>query len=283
MQQFPQRALWAKLSQTDFPVITAAERNPCGVFYFIDKSSFVNLYLMDGGGKMEKVLKIAHRSGPTVYPEQTVASALNAMKCGADMVEIDLRRLGDGGIAVCHDDNTGRVFGVNRLVSDMTTREFTSLTHKDFPAFHGHTPADYTDAGVFPLLLHIKEGGDNIPAYIDFFESHDYAGKYVMGVARSWDVERIKQINPRIPVLAFIKNVSFIEDNIAAGADFVRLWEGWLTRESVELIRSHGKKLWVMSGYTEGREVGEVTDESLAKIMSFSPDGILINDVEKMK
>ena len=39
------------------------------------------------GGTDMKI--IAHRSGPTVLPEQTVQSALLALKEGADMIEVE--------------------------------------------------------------------------------------------------------------------------------------------------------------------------------------------------
>ena len=54
---------------------------------------------------------IAHRSGPTVYPEQTIASARHALENGADIVEIDVRFTADKRIAVSHDKNLSRVFG----------------------------------------------------------------------------------------------------------------------------------------------------------------------------
>ena len=48
------------------------------------------------------MLKIAHRSGPVSYPEQTVASAIEALSFGADIIEIDLRLTSDGELAVTH-------------------------------------------------------------------------------------------------------------------------------------------------------------------------------------
>ena len=70
---------------------------------------------------------IAHRCGPTVYPEQTITSARFALYSGADLVEVDVRYTKDKKIACSHDANVKRVFGVDRLVSDMTAEEFLSL------------------------------------------------------------------------------------------------------------------------------------------------------------
>jgi len=46
---------------------------------------------------------IGHRGAPQVEPENTVASFLAAVRAGADGVELDVRRTGDGALAVHHD------------------------------------------------------------------------------------------------------------------------------------------------------------------------------------
>ena len=56
---------------------------------------------------------IAHRCGPTIYPEQTMTSARLALKNGADYVEIDVRYSKDKIIVCSHDANTQRVFGAD--------------------------------------------------------------------------------------------------------------------------------------------------------------------------
>ena len=70
---------------------------------------------------------IAHRSGPTVFPEQTIRSALFAKENGADLVEIDVRFTKDKKLAVSHDENAARVFGVDKNIGEMSGDEFASL------------------------------------------------------------------------------------------------------------------------------------------------------------
>jgi glycerophosphoryl diester phosphodiesterase len=48
-------------------------------------------------------LVIGHKGAPTVAPENTVASFARARELGADGVELDVRRVGDGHLAVWHD------------------------------------------------------------------------------------------------------------------------------------------------------------------------------------
>ena len=74
---------------------------------------------------------IAHRSGPTVFPEQTIRSALFAKENGADLVEIDVRFTKDKKLAVSHDENAARVFGVDKNIGEMSSDEFAALRHKN--------------------------------------------------------------------------------------------------------------------------------------------------------
>lgn len=48
-------------------------------------------------------LVIAHRGASVAAPENTIAAFGAAMAQGADGVELDVRRTGDGTLAVCHD------------------------------------------------------------------------------------------------------------------------------------------------------------------------------------
>ncbi len=229
------------------------------------------------------MLIIAHRSGPVEYPEQTVESALLALKDGADMVEIDLRFSADGRIIVCHDDNAERVFGVDKKTDELTADEFVSLCHKENSSYHGHLFEDYINAGVKPLLLHIKEGGEKINTILDFISAKNYLGNIVMGVANPEDVARVKKYDKNIPVLAFMKNAQMLDACIAEGADFIRLWQGWTRAEYVERIHSADRGVWIMAGNADGYETGYTSMEFLDFIREIGVDGVLVNNVRNLR
>lgn len=69
---------------------------------------------------------IAHRCGPGKFPEQSIASARNAIDDGADMVEMDIQYTKDRIPVICHDLSAKRMFGEDTLVSEMT---FVSILH----------------------------------------------------------------------------------------------------------------------------------------------------------
>lgn len=225
---------------------------------------------------------IAHRSGPSVLPEQTVDSARLALENGADMVEIDLRFTKDNKIAVSHDSDTERLFSKNIPVSELTLDEYKNLKRSDCD-YCGHSFEDYIEAGIAPMLLHIKEGGDKIPVIIDYLVSKGYTDKVVLGVHSPDDVKIAKNTNPHIPVLAFMKNKDMTDGCINEGADYIRLWQKWTDRESVDYIHSKGKEVWIMVGHCDGLEAGETTPEFLDFCKEAGVKGILVNDVTKYK
>ncbi len=230
-------------------------------------------------GVVSDMLLIAHRSGPVIYPEQTVESARHALSIGADMIEIDLRFNKEGSIIVSHDANTERVFGVSRETAELTDEEFAQLRRSDNPEYGSHFFKDYVDAGIKPLLLHIKEGGERIFGIIDYLKKENYLENVTFGFSDPADVLAVKKYDPSIPVLAFVKNPDYIDANIDAGADYIRLWQGNTTEERINYIASKGKKVWIMLGHTDGFEAGYTSREFYNWLLTQKVDGVLINDV----
>jgi glycerophosphoryl diester phosphodiesterase len=55
----------------------------------------------------EATLVVAHRGAWGAAPENTLAAFETAIALGADMIEFDVRRTGDGRLVVCHDPRFG--------------------------------------------------------------------------------------------------------------------------------------------------------------------------------
>lgn len=221
---------------------------------------------------------IAHRCGPTVYPEQTITSARFALYCGADMVEVDVRYTKDKKIACSHDANVRRVFGVDKRVCDMTAEEYLSLRQAKDPSFGSHLLEHYLACGVKPLLIHVKEV-EVIPELLDMLARYDYLDDVVLGVMKAEAVREVKNYSKSIKVLAFMPGVEQIPQFVEAGADYIRLWEYWMTDDTVSAVRAHPVGLWIMIGKDVlDSDVGVTTPEGLDKVLSYGVDGVLIND-----
>ncbi len=64
-------------------------------------------------------LAIAHRGDSVAERENTLPAFTSAVREGADMVELDLRRTSDGEIVVLHDATLARLWGDGRNVADL--------------------------------------------------------------------------------------------------------------------------------------------------------------------
>lgn len=224
---------------------------------------------------------IAHRCGPTIYPEQTMKSAVHALKNGADMAEIDVRFSKDKIIVCSHDANVKRVFGVDKLVKDMTAEEFLALKQVKDSSYSPHLFEDYLINGVKPLLIHVKEE-DVLPKLLELISYYGYLDSVVLGLMSTKAIKQVKEFDSNIKVLAFMPSVEDISSFAKAGANYIRLWQDWMTAETVSKVKAYPVELWIMIGTYKNRidsEVGVTTEQGLSEVLSYGADGILINDI----
>jgi glycerophosphoryl diester phosphodiesterase len=76
-------------------------------------------------------IAVAHRGDPFAERENTLGAFAAAVRAGADMVEIDLRRSRDGEIVVLHDATLARLWGLERAVVDLDGAELAAIGHGD--------------------------------------------------------------------------------------------------------------------------------------------------------
>lgn len=224
-------------------------------------------------------LLIAHRAGPTRFPEQTLESARYALSCGADMVEMDVRLTKDGQPVICHDKSAERIFGVRRNVEDMTFEEFMRLRHAKNPTFKAHSLEEALRSGVAPLLLHQKISGAPLEIVLERILASGAADRVILGVRTPQDFALIHAAAPPIQVLAFMPTENDLAGFLKTDVPYIRLWESWVTEEKLRHIHSAGRRVWIMTGETHGYEVGYTCEESLLAFQRMGVDGILVNDV----
>jgi myo-inositol-1(or 4)-monophosphatase/deoxyribonuclease-2 len=76
-------------------------------------------------------IAIAHRGDPVHERENTMAAFVAAVRQGADMVELDLRRTRDGAIVILHDPTLQRLWGVDRALADLDLHEVEEIGRGD--------------------------------------------------------------------------------------------------------------------------------------------------------
>lgn len=85
-----------------------------------------------------EVLVAVHRGDWRNYAENSLEGIENAVRMGADIVEIDLRRTADGELVLMHDPKIDRTTTGKGLVSDMTLAELRKLRLRN--GVMGRTP-----------------------------------------------------------------------------------------------------------------------------------------------
>ena len=230
-----------------------------------------------------KPILIAHRCGPDIYPEQSIASARHALSLGADYVEMDVQLTCDGELVICHDNNTARIFGVDKLCSEMTFAEFMTLRHAADRSYPSHSLEDVLSTEIRPILFHCKISGDPLKKLAQAIAAHGLERECVIGVQSVGDVEIIKSVCAEIRVLAFMPRVEQMEEFLSTGCEFIRLWEEWVSEERVRRIQSAGKQVWIMAGMRTQDGVGYTTEDSMKLWLDMGVDGILVNDVRWAK
>jgi glycerophosphoryl diester phosphodiesterase len=116
---------------------------------------------------------IAHRGDHVIYPENTLAAYAEAIKNGADYVEIDLRTTKDSALVSMHDATINRMTDGKGAVKDLTLNEIEQLRVKS------NDTLDKTMYRVptFEQILSLCK--DKIYIYIDFKQASP-AATYTM-------------------------------------------------------------------------------------------------------
>lgn len=75
----------------------------------------------------DDTLFIAHRGASAECPENTLPAFVRAAELGADMIELDVRLTGDGGVVVLHDPTVDRTTNGSGLAADMRLADLRKL------------------------------------------------------------------------------------------------------------------------------------------------------------
>jgi glycerophosphoryl diester phosphodiesterase len=74
-----------------------------------------------------KFIVVAHRGDHTLYPENTLQAYNQAIKDGADYIEIDVRATHDGQLVSLNDATVNRMTGSTGAIKDLTLKQIENL------------------------------------------------------------------------------------------------------------------------------------------------------------
>jgi glycerophosphoryl diester phosphodiesterase len=164
-------------------------------------------------------IAIAHRGDPVAQRENTLPAFAAAVENGADMVELDLHRAGDGEIVVLHDSSLIRLWGVDQEVGDL---DLAALADVGAGAVRIPTLRQVLDAVAMPLM-------------VDFTGPEVLEGA-VTAIREAGAMRRSLFVSGDIHALAELRDL----------APEARLGLTWVDSEppSAELIRQLGAEFW---------------------------------------
>ena len=220
---------------------------------------------------------IAHRCGTDKFPELTVDAAKYSLEAGAYLVEMDVHFTLDDVPVISHDADCSFLFGDERKIRELTLEEFLKLEYKDGSGYGAIKLETMLENGIKNILFHIKVGGDKLNVILNLCRKYNIEDSVVFGVGSLNDVKTVKAFNKDIKILAFMYDIENIKEYAKYGADYIRLWEHWLTDENIAAVKNSGKKLWIMSGNYE--TVGFPITDDIFKWEKLGADAVLVNDV----
>ncbi|MBA4056709.1 MAG: glycerophosphodiester phosphodiesterase [Marivirga sp.] len=97
-------------------------------------------FIIDAQTALRKLPMVsAHRGASKVAPENTMAAFLNAIKLGANFIEIDVRTTSDGAQVIMHDGSLKRTTGLDArvdktslpIIRELSAGEWFGIQYKD--------------------------------------------------------------------------------------------------------------------------------------------------------
>lgn len=163
----------------------------------------------------------AHRGASFDFPENTMLSFENAVKQGADGIELDVHFSRDKQIVVCHDDEIGRTADGSGSIADLTYAELLGYdfgVRKD-PKFAGERIPKLeqvlkliADSGI-KLNIEIKNRSENENglerAVVDMVNDFGLNDKILYSSFDHSMIYRLKEYNPDAKIGALYSHTPF--------------------------------------------------------------------------
>jgi glycerophosphoryl diester phosphodiesterase len=207
---------------------------------------------------------VAHRGASGLAPENTLAAVRAAVALGADAVEVDLHRTGDGALVVVHDHTLTRTTDIARRLPGRAGCRVGELTHDEVraldagswfsPSYAGERVPLLTEVldllrgSGTGLLLEVKDPAsypgieaDVATALREASTGGSPTGRHV--VVESFDhasMLRLKQIVPSVPVGLLGAPPRRLLPRLAGWADQVNPAARWLRRCYVDAVHDAG-------------------------------------------
>jgi glycerophosphoryl diester phosphodiesterase len=162
------------------------------------------------------VVAISHRGEHLHHPENTIPAFEEAIRVGADFIEVDVRTTADGKLVLSHDSSVNRCTNGTGEVREMTFEQIERLDAgiKSAPEFAA------TRIPAFDEVLNLAHGRIGVyvdlksataQAIVDAIRKADMVGRVVIYRGDIPQLKEIQQIDPRLKVMPESRNVENVK------------------------------------------------------------------------
>lgn len=209
-----------------------------------------------------KLVVIAHRGNHVNVPENSLASYEEAIKSGADYVEIDLRTSKDGMLMILHDATVDRMTNGQGNVADKTWAELQSLQLKNPKA---DDPTAYRIPEFREVLRLCK---NRIYIYLDFknadvaetwkqIQAEGMEKQIVVYLNKVPDYKKWRSVAPQMPLMTSLFDEVKNKDQLRyfLGQVKIEALDNIYDKEMVQAAQSEGVSVWLdVQSPSEGPE-----------------------------
>ncbi|RHW38977.1 glycerophosphodiester phosphodiesterase [Neobacillus notoginsengisoli] len=157
-----------------------------------------------------KTLIFAHRGSKGTHPENTLEAFREAIRVGADGIELDVHLSKDGELVIIHDEKVDRTTNGSGKVGQMTLAELKSLDAGSWLSWEFAGATIPTLDEVLELLkgtgikLNVEIKSDVIPyegiekKVLETIGRHGYLENTVISSFNHYSVKKIRELNPNM-------------------------------------------------------------------------------------
>jgi glycerophosphoryl diester phosphodiesterase len=231
-----------------------------------------------------QLVVIAHRGNHVSVPENSLASYEEAIKCGADYVEIDLRTSKDGLLIILHDDTVDRMTNGTGKVADKTWAELQSLQLKN------PNPNDAVAYRIpeFREVLRLCKNRINI--YLDFkdadvaetwkqIQAEGMEKQIVVYINKIPDYKKWRNAAPQMPLMTSLFDEVKNKDQLRyfLGQVKIEALDNISDKEMVQTAQNEGVAVWldVQSASEEPQAWDSALQKGVNGLQTDHPDELI--------
>jgi len=201
--------------------------------------------------KEHKLIVIAHRGSHLKFPENSLAAYENAIKEGADYVEIDLRTTKDGHLVIMHDGSINKMTGEKGEIKDLNFSQLRNL--KLIPPVKSDTTTyripEFSDVlklckGRINIYLDFKDA--NVQKTYNLLKQSGMQNSVVVYLNKEEQYGQWKKIAPKIPLMSSVpENVNVAQVNSFLDATHLDVVDNAYTADLVNLMHKRKIAVWL--------------------------------------